>query len=161
MRKIAQTLEWEVFPSDGLPSSDRALRDAALEAARRAYAPYSAFRVGCAVRLADGTVVTGSNQENAAFPSGICAERVALFSAGAVHPDLAPTDLALVAEQNGAVVPFISPCGACRQVMMQTEERHGRPLRVLLCGRGETIAVASVRDLMPLWNAPELQPQES
>ena len=156
MRKFCESVEWVAFAEGELPEEDRALREAALEAAGRAWAPYSGFRVGAAVRLEDGSVVTGCNQENNAYPSGICAERCALFAAGAAKPDMAPVALALIAVHKGKVVDFISPCGACRQVMVQVEERYGRPLRTLLCGRGETVAVASARDLMPLWGAPPL-----
>lgn len=156
MRTIRKCLEWVAFADGELPEEDCALRDAALEAAGRAWAPYSKFRVGAAVRLEDGSVIAGCNQENSAYPSGLCAERCALFRAGAEKPDAAPVALALIAVYKGEVVDSPSPCGACRQVMMQVEERYGKPLRTLLCGKGETVVVPSVRDLMPLWGGLEL-----
>ncbi len=156
METISQKLEWTVLGDSELPEEDTALKAAALEAARKAYAPYSAFRVGAAVRLADGSVVTGCNQENVAYPSGLCAERVALFAAAAAHPDVPPTALALAAVYRGEHVAAISPCGSCRQVMIQCEDRHGRPLRTLLCNAGGTVVVPSARDFMPLWDPPPL-----
>lgn len=156
MRKITQTFEWEVFADAELPPEDLELRKAAYEAASRAFAPYSAFHVGAAVRLADGTVVTGCNQENVAYPSGLCAERVALFAAGAAHPDVPPVAIAIAAVFRGEAVNGVSPCGGCRQVMMQCEERYNRPLRTLLCNGTGTVVVPSVHDLMPLWDAPPL-----
>lgn len=155
MHKETHVLDWNVWRTDELPPADHALKEAALEAAKRAYAPYSSFCVGAAVQLADGTVVTGNNQENAAYPSGICAERTTLFAASAAYPQQPPETLALAAIHEGSQVPFISPCGACRQVMMETESRYHRPLRILLCGRDETWEIASVHDLMPLWGAPK------
>ena len=156
MRTIRKSLEWVAFADGELSAEDQELRDAALEAAGRAWAPYSKFRVGAAVRLEDGSVVTGCNQENSAYPSGLCAERCALFRAGAEKPDVAPAALALIAVYKGEIVDSPSPCGGCRQVMMEVEERYGKPLRTLLCGKGETVVVPSVRDLMPLWGGLEL-----
>ena len=113
-----------------LPENDRSLVEQAYTISRDAYAPYSNFKVGAAVLLDDGNVVLGSNQENIAFPSGLCAERVALFYTGANHPDRKVLKIAIVAkgdllpENNG-----LSPCGSCRQVMLESEIRQAQPDR--------------------------------
>ena len=133
----------------GLSDDDRRLYEAAVNAAKRAYAPYSHFNVGAAVLLKDGTMVEGNNQENVAYPSGLCAERVALFAAGASFPEQPVVALAIVAVKDGVIQPSISPCGGCRQVILETEQRYGQPVRILLCGRDETVFIASARDLLP------------
>lgn len=133
-----------------LSEKENELRLAALAAAGRAYAPYSRFRVGAAARLADGRIVAGNNQENAAYPSGLCAERVALFYAGAQYPGVPVQMLAIVAEDEAGVKEHISPCGACRQVLLETEQRQGEPLRVLLCGREKAVIFPSAASLLPL-----------
>ena len=149
------TLPAASYPLSELSPADDALRLAALAAARGAYAPYSHFRVGAALRMADGSILTGSNQENAAYPSGICAERNALFAAGAAHPGLAVQTLLLLAlDPDDSPVPFISPCGACRQVMMETQTRQKSPLRVLLCGAETVLEFPSVDPLLPFWSPP-------
>jgi cytidine deaminase len=134
---------------DLLPEDGR-LRDAALLAAGRAYAPYSGLKVGAAALLQDGGIVEGNNQENGAYPSGMCAERVALFCAGASFPHMPVCALAIVAVWEGEVRRWIAPCGACRQVMLETELRGGgRPLRVLMCGSEETLIAGSAKVLLP------------
>ena len=100
--------------------------------------------------LADGTIVTGSNQENAAYPSGLCAERVALFHAGHQSPDIPVVALAIAASTGGKQVESISPCGACRQVLLETEQRYGQPVKVLLCGTKEVMVAPSAASLLPL-----------
>ena len=126
------------------------MAEAARRATAQAYAPYSRFQVGAAVLLADGTVVTGSNQENAAYPSGLCAERVALFQANHRFPELPVKALAIAAVSEGRPVSTISPCGACRQVLLETEQRYGRHIRILLCGVDEITVVESAEALLPL-----------
>lgn len=105
----------------------------AKDAAGHAYAPYSKFQVGAAVLMADGVVITGSNQENAAYPSGMCAERVALYAALAQYPEAIITKMAVVARRKGGkeAVPA-TPCGACRQVMLEIEIKQERPLEVIM-----------------------------
>ena len=112
--------------------------------------PYSKFHVGAAALLEDGTIVTGSNQENAAYPSGLCAERVALFHAGHQYPDMPVVALAIAAATNGRQVESISPCGACRQVLLEAEQRYGKPMKVLLCGTKEVVVAESAELLLPL-----------
>lgn len=137
---------------DELDSADRELVTAARIAATRAYAPYSHFHVGAAVRLDNGEIITGANQENAASPSGLCAERTALFYAGANHPDRAVRTIAVAARDTAGreVAAPISPCGACRQVMLEYEKLAGAPVRVILTGRDEILILPSVRSLVPL-----------
>ena len=138
-----------ILKTEELSPDDNRLRMAAVHAAGRAYAPYSRFQVGAAVMLRDGSVVEGSNQENIAFPSGLCAERVALFHAGASFPEIPVISLAIVAVKDGVIQKSIAPCGACRQVMLETEQRYGEPVRILMCGRDETILVSTAKDLLP------------
>ena len=143
-------LNYRLARTGELPEEDKRLKNAAVEAAKDAYAPYSHFCVGAAVLLENGTIVKGNNQENAAYPSGLCAERVALFSAGASFPAVPVVALAITAIKDGKIQPSISPCGACRQVILEAEQRYGRPLRTLLCGSDETIIISSAKDLLPL-----------
>ena len=136
---------------DELSVADRELIEQAMKATDNAYAEYSHFYVGAALRLANGRIVIGSNQENAAFPSGLCAERTAVFSAQANFPDQSIEALALVARNdNGLIDNPVTPCGACRQVLLGVEERYGRPMRVLMYGKSGVYSVGSVKDLLPL-----------
>ena len=146
--KIAY-LEYE--SADQLDPQDRKLAQAAIEATGNSYAPYSHFNVGAAVMLEDGEIIKGSNQENAAYPSGLCAERTALFYAGATHPDKAVIKLAIAAGQNGKLCDTpATPCGACRQVMAQYQFKGGRPMEVLLIGARNIWKFSKVDDLLPL-----------
>ena len=130
---------------------DRDLCRAAVEALEGAYAPYSHFHVGAAVRLSDGTVVKGANQENAAYPSGLCAERTAMFAAGAAHPDLAMVGIAVAARQDGRLCSEpAAPCGACRQVMAQYQTKSSKPMSVILVGSNRILKFARVDDILPL-----------
>ena len=123
----------------------------ALKATDNAYAEYSHFYVGAALRLADGNIVIGANQENAAFPSGLCAERTAIFAAQANYPDQHVTALAIAARNdNGLLEEPVSPCGACRQVILGIEDRYKKPIRIMLYGKRGVYCVSSIKDLMPL-----------
>lgn len=136
---------------DELTEADRELIDHAMKATDNAYAEYSHFYVGAALRLANGRIVIGANQENAAFPSGLCAERTAVFSAQANFPDQSIEALALVARNdNGLVDSPVTPCGACRQVLLGVEERYGRSMRIIMYGKSGVYIVGSVKDLLPL-----------
>nr|WP_314749550.1 cytidine deaminase [uncultured Porphyromonas sp.] len=139
---------YSTLTHDELSLLDLELEQRALEAAKKAYAPYSHFHVGAAVLLANGEIVTGSNQENAAYPSGTCAERTALFWASAQWPDVPIDKLLIVAINDGGRVPFISPCGSCRQVIMETATRF-HPFPILLCGGEQTICIDDCRLLLP------------
>ena len=145
------TIAYRSLQLDELAETDRQLIDAAISATETSYAPYSHFCVGAAVRLESGVVVVGSNQEYVAFPSGTCAERCAMFYAGSRHPHEAPETIAIAARgTDGRLTPRpISPCGACRQVLLQAETRFGRRLRVLLYGSQEVIEISGVSDLLP------------
>ena len=129
----------------------QALWQAARDATNNAYAPYSGFRVGAALLLADGTIFSGSNQENAAYPSGLCAERTALFGLAAAQPGHAPiVGMAVAARPANGDFGVAFPCGACRQVMLEYEARQDEPIPLLLPSRAGTILrFASLAALMP------------
>lgn len=132
-------------------SADAELLQAAHEATDNSYVPYSKFHVGAAVRLANGVIVKGNNIENAAYPSGLCAERVTLFAAQAQYPDVPVEALAITARSEVTeVTEPVAPCGACRQVMVETEQRHGRPMRIVCQGHtGPVFVFDGVETLMP------------
>lgn len=133
-----------------LESKDRELAQAAIDATAQAYAPYSKFNVGAAVLFQDGEIIKGANQENAAYPSGLCAERTALFYASASRPDKAMTAIAIAASQNGELLETpVTPCGACRQVMAQYQLKSGLPMMVLLIGAHSILKFEKVDDLLP------------
>ena len=146
------TINYDEYDSMAeLCESDRELMQSAMKATDGAYAPYSGFRVGAALRLADDSVVCGSNQENIAYPSGLCAERTAIFAASAQKPEVRDyTALAIVGRNAEGEYCEASPCGACRQVMMEYEQNQKHPLRVLcyLVG-GRVRVVEKVADLLP------------
>ena len=152
MKEQILELSYRIYALDELPEERRKLVDAALEATQRSYAPYSHFYVGAAVMLDNGVIVTGNNQENVAFPSGLCAERTALFYANAQYPEVPVKALAIVARDSSGKVTQapISPCGACRQVMLETENRFGKPMEILLASAEEVIVVERVSALLPL-----------
>lgn len=134
-----------------LSEIERELIKEAQRVAQEAYAPYSKFRVGAAVRLESGKIVSGSNQENAAYPSGLCAERTALFYAGAQYPDDPVTALAVVAfKEDGSQATVAAPCGSCRQVILESATRYEHPFRVLLAGPRDVLIVEDCRDLLPI-----------
>lgn len=134
-----------------LPVDDQALLLKAKEAAVQAYAPYSKFKVGAAVLLSNGLVITGNNQENAAYPSGLCAERVALYFANAAYPDQTVEAIAITAIGSISVIKEpISPCGACRQVMAEYENKSKKPMRVILQGQeGAVLVLPAMKHLLP------------
>ena len=130
---------------------DKQLAEAAIEAMSGAYAPYSHFHVGAAVRMSNGDIVKGANQENAAFPSGICAERTAMFAAGAKYPDKAMKSIAIVGGVYGRMTAEpATPCGACRQVMAQYQTKAGAPVSVIMVGTKRIWKFDKVNDILPL-----------
>jgi len=134
-----------------LTQMDAELVDKAREAAKNAWAPYSGFHVGAALLLDSGQIVTGNNQENAAYPSGICAERVALFSANANHPRSRVVAMAISAfNKKGRVSSPICPCGSCRQAIHESEERFGISIRLILDSSKTIIEVEGIKTLLPL-----------
>lgn len=152
MNDLKIEINVRIYRYDELTSEDQTLMKAACEATQRSYAPYSHFSVGAAARLANGEVVCGSNQENTAYPSGICAERTTLFYANSRYPDQAVTTLAIAArnERGEFLASPIPPCGACRQVMLETEKRFRHPMRILLYGTQGIYELQGVGDLLPL-----------
>ena len=141
-----------VAQMDELTDTERSLIELAIEGTNRSYAPYSNFHVGAAILLKNGKTFIGCNQENAAFPAGICAERSAIFAAGAQYPDVPITMLAITARgKNGELIDEpASPCGTCRQVIIETETRFKHPVRILLYGRNRVYVIDGIKDLMPL-----------
>lgn len=130
---------------------DRELVETAKRATKSSYAPYSGFKVGAAVRLRNGLIVVGSNQENAAYPSGLCAERTALFAAGAQFPNEPVMALAIAAKKGRSFTKQATPpCGACRQVIAGVEDRFGQAIRVLLYGSEGIVVMEGVDALLPL-----------
>ena len=135
-----------------LSAEEQHLVNLAIEATGRSYAPYSNFHVGAAVRLENGENIIGCNQENAAYPSGLCAERTALFSAGAQYPNVGVEMLAIAARGTDGELQYepVGPCGSCRQVIVESETRAGHPIRILLYGRKCVYVIDGIRKLMPL-----------
>ncbi len=141
----------EFDKEEELDHSDHELLKAAMETALSAYAPYSHFKVGAAVRLESDKIVTGSNVENAAFPSGICAERNALSTASSNHPGDKPVALAIAAfTSSGITDDPVSPCGNCRQVIAEEEYRNCKTIRIILGGKNKIRIIEKGEDLLPL-----------
>ena len=152
MRKEQFVCPYEVYDTmEELPQQDAELMRRAHEAARNAYAPYSKFNVGAALRLANGAIVLGNNVENAAYPSGLCAERVAMFAAMAQYSGVPFEALAVTAwSASKSIEEPVAPCGACRQVMVEVEQVSKQPLRVLCQGdTGPIMVFDGVESLMP------------
>jgi cytidine deaminase len=141
----------EFEKSDELNPEDMELVLAAREVALNAYAPYSKFRVGAAIRLKSGIIVSGSNVENAAFPSGICAERNAISNVVSNHKNDKPLAMAIAAmTEYGLTDEPIPPCGNCRQVITEEELRTGSEIRIILSGKNKTMIIESISSLLPL-----------
>jgi cytidine deaminase len=162
MRIIHHNNDFEEYEGfEELPEADQRLLREAQTAADDAYAPYSKFHVGAAVLLENGTIVKGNNQENAAYPSGLCAERVALFAAGAHNPAVKIKAIAIHAYAESAKEDSqpVGPCGACRQVMAEYEHRHQENLRLIMQGKnGKYIVSKNVNQLLPfIFNADNIQ----
>ena len=159
MKEFTITALVKELQPEELSDADRALVEAAKEATTRSYAPYSKFHVGAAIRMADGSIVAGSNQENAAYPSSLCAERTAAYYASASHPGMAMKKIAIAAsttlgrpeglpaEEYFQALP-INPCGACRQALLEYEARYG-VMEVILYGRDKIYVFPSVASLLP------------
>ena len=145
-------ISFQEFKSiDELNAEDRELAGSAIQAMGRAYAPYSHFHVGAAVRMSNGQIVEGANQENAAFPSGLCAERTAMFAASAKYPDKDMRSIALAGGVHGRLTDQpATPCGACRQVMAQYQTKAGKPVSVIMIGKSRVWKFEKVDDILPL-----------
>lgn len=146
----------EYNSAEELREGDRELVLAAREASKEAYAPYSNFHVGAALRLKNGMIIKGNNQENASYTTGLCAERVALFYASASFPEVPVTTLAVTAENShGLIASPVKPCGSCRQVMVETESRFRQPIRIILDGKSKIQIFEGVENLLPFAFKPD------
>jgi cytidine deaminase len=151
--KLTIVTEFEVYTSaKDLSKNDALLLKAAQKMVKTAYAPYSEFHVGAALLLENGKIVTGNNQENAAYPSGLCAERVAIYYAGAQYPTSCITTIAVAVKAKNVVVSEpLSPCGACRQAIAEYENKFGKPIRIIMSGeKGQVYIAKSIESLLPL-----------
>ncbi len=150
MKELDFTIKAQACSVDELASDLQTLVARAKENTQRAYSPYSHFSVGAAVLLADGTIVNGANQENAAYPSGLCAERTAMFYANAEHPTQAVKAIAIACADKGVFTELPgAPCGACRQVLLETEHRYQHDIQVILYGEKTTYVFPSAKSLLP------------
>ena len=139
-------ISYEHYTLDTLPTSDSELVKAAFEATQQAYAPFSGFKVGAAARLRSGEIITAANCESEVFPSGLCAERSLLYHYATNHADN-PIETMAIASNPSERECY--PCGACRQVMLDTENRQQSPIRIIMAGGGTATVVKSAKDLLP------------
>ncbi len=150
-RALSLTINYSMYDLSELTPEDRELVDKAMQMTEVSYAPYSNFHVGAALRLENGVIVGGCNQENAVYPVGLCAERVAVFSSQAQYPNTKILSLAIAArntEGEFVTVP-VSPCGSCRQVILEQEMRFKHPIRIILVGQKGIFIFNSIKDLLP------------
>jgi cytidine deaminase len=151
MESLNLTTKIRVYNIDECSDNEKKLIKKAKDAALSAYAPYSGYHVGAAALLSDDTIVTGNNQENAAYPSGLCAERTALFYANAQHPNLAVNAIAIAAYNKGEfTMDVCTPCGSCRQVLVEVESRYNNPVKIIMYGQKHVYIVDSIKSLLPL-----------
>lgn len=153
MKKITISADLEVYDNETeLPQDVQGLMSQAVEAREKSYSPYSQFRVGAAILLENGEVVTGSNQENASYPAGLCAERTAIFYAGAKYPETKIFKLAITARsENHTMEVPTPPCGSCRQAIAEYEVRQDQPIEIFFMGeKGKVVKASSISDLLPL-----------
>lgn len=152
MKRIEITVPVTEMTMDELSDAQKAVVEAARAATERSYAPYSHFNVGAAILLENGEIVAGSNQENVAFPSGLCAERTACFYAGARYPDVPFRMVAIAARdaEGRLTADPLPPCGACRQSLLEYELRSGRPVELLLAGESKVLVLPSIASTLPL-----------
>ncbi len=151
MKTIEINIKIDFCQINELSDNDKELINRAIAATDNSYSPYSRFSVGAALRLNDNSIVIGANQENAAYPSGLCAERSAIFAAQSQSPNKAITTIAIAARNaSGILKSPIVPCGACRQVIIEIENRYNSPIRILLYGKEGIYIIKSIKDLLPL-----------
>lgn len=160
-KKLKHSVELSVYSSvDELPNNDRELVERAKKVSKNAYAPYSQFYVGAAIRLSSNQIIEGSNQENMAYPSGMCAERVAIYYANSYHSEEEIETIAVTAFAKKFDVNHpISPCGACRQSMAEYELKQKKPIRLIMTGEtGEVYVAESIETILPfMFNEIELK----
>lgn len=153
MKEININTSFSVYESiTEIPKEIQLLMQEAINIRKKAYAPYSKFRVGAAILLDNGKIILGSNQENAAYPSGLCAERVAIFQSGTIYPEAKILKMAITAasETNKTTIP-IPPCGACRQSISEYEFKQNTPIEIYFMGEsGEVYKSDSIKNLLPL-----------
>lgn len=151
MERKELKIEYTQFENiNELSQSDKELLQAAIDATSGSYSPYSNFCVGAALLMDNGEIISAANQENAAYPSGMCAERSALFYAHSKYPSSAVVALAVVASHNGELTPQLTyPCGACRQVLSETQSRSGKPVKIIVGSASRVLLFDSVSALMP------------
>lgn len=153
MKKVELKISFEEYAnSSELNKEDQVLLMSAIESVDKAYAPYSQYYVGAALKLKNGEIVQGNNQENVAYPSGLCAERVAIFYASSKYPNMVVESIAITAKaKHFKIKDAVAPCGACRQVLAEYESKQNKPIRILLQGDGGKILVFKcIEDLLPL-----------
>ena len=152
MKLLNLNISFEQYAGiDELKENDAELCKSSEQALAGSYSPYSKFRVGTAIRLASGEIILGSNQENLAYPSGLCAERVALFSIGSNYPDAVIESMAITAQTDAfEILKPVTSCGGCLQVMAEFERKQSAPIEVIFyCLNGEILKVPSVQSLLP------------
>lgn len=151
MKKYTVKTQITEYSYDELSEEYKKLIELAKENSRNAYAPYSQFNVGAVVLLENGVTVNGNNQENSAYPSSLCAERVAMYAANANYPNISPKAIAIAANTKGEFLKSpITPCGSCRQVLLESEVRYNKPIEVILYGSEHIYIISNVKDLLPL-----------
>ena len=151
MKKIDICVQVQFCQMEELSADEQRLVQLAIKATNNSYAPYSHFCVGAGIRLENGMEIMGANQENAAFPSGLCAERTAIFGAQAQYPDQHIEAIAIAARNaDGLMAKPVSPCGSCRQVMLEIEDRYKKPMKVYLYGTEGVYVIQSAKELLPL-----------
>ncbi|MCQ2253069.1 MAG: cytidine deaminase [Bacteroidales bacterium] len=151
MKTINLSIQIQECSKADLQEEDRKLVESAEGFLKHAYAPYSKFSVSAAALLENGVIVNGTNQENAASPSGLCAERTAIFYANSMYPDIKVKTIAISAFFEGSIIKNpITPCGACRQVLLETENRYKSPIRLILAGAERCLIVNNIKDILPL-----------
>lgn len=151
MKEINLTTKITVYRLEECSDIEKKLIEAAKAATKNAYAPYSEFHVGAAVLLENGEIISGNNQENAAYPSGLCAERTVVFFTNANYPDQKIHTIAIAAFHQGKFTKdVITPCGSCRQVLLETENRFKSPIKILMYSENGVYMLNSVKDILPL-----------
>ncbi|PKQ61782.1 cytidine deaminase [Labilibaculum manganireducens] len=151
------TTVFEYDSVDELPLKEQELVKNAKEAALRSYSPYSKFSVGAAILLENDEIIQGNNQENSAYPSGLCAERVAMFYTNSKFPNAAVKAIVVTARTNGEFSDKpIPPCGSCRQVLLETEERFNQPIKLILYGEKKIRVVETIKEMLPLYFEKEM-----
>lgn len=150
-KKEIKTTVYEYTSVKELDETDQELIEKSLQAAKTAYAPYSNFKVGAAILLGNGKIIIGNNQENAAYPSGLCAERVALFHANSIYPNTKVKAIAISALNKGIRTNMpVPPCGSCRQALIESEIRFKQPIKIILVGTKKVQIVENSKTLLPL-----------